>query len=543
MSFPAPRFNVTRFNGVMPKTKFLDSLAPPPPAKDASPKFQRRLASPLRFKDHQTEWANRITQILNEDYCYLDTSMMGTGKTITAIAIAIYFGLKIIGVVPANTISNWEKECRTYGLSDDMFDFISFDSLAGNSIHHTEKYVKRVEHTDSKGNRQTRFDVTEEFRQNVESGVLLIIDEVQKIKNEKTQFHACRALTSAIYSHGGRSRCAFLSGTPFDKPKHCVTFFKLTPFMVSEKTHEYDQSTKTVTLLGVNELIAACLFFNPEETNKILATQDLSNTTKINVFCIELFSKIINNVIGGANKIPEDIYGTDAKNGIYNIHPDFREALKNGIELLSRATRNDNDPDSDKHSLGDVTTALSMIEAAKRWDIARIARQILNSDPRCKLCIGVNFLETVDYLREELKSYGTIKFVGDISQKRRTAIIYDFNSDDMTNRVLIMTTVSGGEGISLHDTTGRHPHHMLINPGYNYIKTAQAAFRTNRVGKKSKTIVRIFYGGDGNSAEPKELSIYKSAQKKNEVVLKAIHKSISEGLNLPGDYEKEIERV
>lgn len=516
--------------------------APEPVSPKPKPITHLPKSVPLVLKPHQTAWFNRIVNdILPYEYSYFDTTKMGLGKTVMALAVAKALGIEeVFGIVPANCVQNWYNESVKYGFDINKVMFISFESLIGKSTHlPNNKFIERADFVGPKGKTISKFTPKREFIDAVNRGILMVFDEIQRLKNPKMHFSACLELCKVIH-RSARSRCAYLSGTPFCKPIHSVNVCRLLGFIRSDKTHTFNSSTRTIELTGAQELIESCMFINPAATEFIVQNVPHSKAGEIPDFCMELFYRVISPFIGGGATKIEDPHEMDAKNGIYNIHPDFRADLKRGIDLLSSATRSGNLGYEEEHSLGDVNVALNIIETAKRFDIARIVYQWLVEDPSCKVVIAVNFIETVNYLMDTFRDFNPSKLVGEIPTKKRAAIISNFNSIN-NNRVLVMTVACGGEGISLHDTTGVSPHHMVISPIYTYIKTAQASFRTDRCGRNSLTKIRIFYGKGENGREPGELSIYHNAESKNKVVHKSINPETSEEIKLPGDYEKEIE--
>ena len=70
----------------------------------------------------------------------------------------------------------------------------------------------------------TTYDVTDSFRAVVRDGVLLIFDEIQKLKNSslktKAAFTLIKTLIGINNMEGTHSRVGLLSATPADKVIH-----------------------------------------------------------------------------------------------------------------------------------------------------------------------------------------------------------------------------------------------------------------------------------------------------------------------------------
>ena len=75
---------------------------------------------------------------------------------------------------------------------------------------------------------KVEFKPTPFFLQMVEEGLLLIVDEIQNIKNISNQFHACQALMKPILEQSLEkpSRILLLSGSPIDREHHALHLFR-----------------------------------------------------------------------------------------------------------------------------------------------------------------------------------------------------------------------------------------------------------------------------------------------------------------------------
>jgi len=75
--------------------------------------------------------------------------------------------------------------------------------------------------------------------------------------------------------------------------------------------------------------------------------------------------------------------------------------------------------------------------------------------------------------------------------EERTRIIDDFQSG--AAKVILVSLMAGGAGISLHDDKGIAPRQSLISPSYSAIDLVQAIGRIWRAGSHSKATQRIIY--------------------------------------------------
>ncbi|HEU4617099.1 MAG TPA: strawberry notch C-terminal domain-containing protein, partial [Gammaproteobacteria bacterium] len=87
-------------------------------------------------------------------------------------------------------------------------------------------------------------------------------------------------------------------------------------------------------------------------------------------------------------------------------------------------------------------------------------------------------------------------FNGDVPAKQRRANVAEFNDDAAGPRVILVQSAAGKEGISLHDTTGKHQR-VLLNLGLPTQPTTaiQQEGRIYRVGQRSDAAFRYFNTG------------------------------------------------
>ena len=103
--------------------------------------------------------------------------------------------------------------------------------------------------------------------------------------------------------------------------------------------------------------------------------------------------------------------------------------------------------------------------------------------------------QTLDYSmpREQLaKAFGkdnVLFFSGNESSKEKNAAIKEFNSDDSGKNIIVIQEASGKEGISLHDTTGKHQRVCItLALPQSPITALQIEGRTYRIGNESNAI-------------------------------------------------------
>ena len=101
----------------------------------------------------------------------------------------------------------------------------------------------------------------------------------------------------------------------------------------------------------------------------------------------------------------------------------------------------------------------------------------------------------IDVIKENFG--GNVGFVnGSETEKKKNDAISSFNDDDSNINLIMVTVDAGKEGISLHDTTGKHPR-VLINIGLPTKPTAviQLEGRIYRIGQASNAMFRYLLTG------------------------------------------------
>lgn len=200
----------------------------------------------------------------------------------------------------------------------------------------------------------------------------------------------------------------------------------------------------------------------------------------------------------------ENIVGNyDVKNGFYDISGDNEQRLQTAVDELAQSVHFDKTTKLIYPTIWDgsaVSAALVHIEKAKAFDFARVATRILMDDDRNKVIISVNYTSTITEIQNLLIFYDPLILNGKVTPKKRGIIIQQFN-DNPEVRVLIMPTVIGCVGISLHDTRGDSPRWMLISPSYKLLEVVQLTARIYRNGVASNATVRMFYGKGSGTTE------------------------------------------
>ena len=268
--------------------------------------------SSVTLKTSQIDHYLRTENILKSNHCYIDCSVMGAGKTIIGNAHAIRLNLPILAITNKSGSLSWRRECALANVPlINVITYQSLRSVKGKQPKHG--YLHRIENDG-----QVNFSATPAFTELVKKGVLLVIDEIQNIKNTSDQFKACKALTTALLSIGGKSRFAMLSATPFDKEEHAINLLRVMGFIQSTKLFIFHKDTQSIQLIGAQEIINVCRHFNNTKTIQV-QRENPPNRDNIPRLCYRLYVDVIKPRLVSSMSSPVIMATKDAKNGYYRM--------------------------------------------------------------------------------------------------------------------------------------------------------------------------------------------------------------------------------
>ncbi len=517
---------------------------------------------------HQIELSEKLSYILENNHGFITSSPVGSGKTYVTLWLAKKFGFSLVVICPVTIKHIWEQLAQKFGVH--IVFIMSYESLAGNETHGIKhNYLTRTEST-YKGKSNPIFEATEDFLKIVDKGVLMVFDEYQKIKNPNTYYKACNALLKPILypdEHiSGLSRFALLSGTPYDKITHAIYNLKILGYIQSPKLYRKIGGIVSYKKYGLGELITLCKQINRTLTKQLIAQYGItvdsietlvyklySNIVKYNISASMTSEKnpmITNDIANGFFKItrPENLAAIEYSMGVIieRVLPKLKKNIeefgnKTMLQLL-KISENRHIPEIDDENIEEPLDLLSLmnfhlkrIEFNKAYDYTRIAKYILDMNKNNKVIISINYKDTISEVSEILAEYRPLVLDGSVKESDRAEIIRKFNEDSQY-RVLVMSTKTGGVGISLHDIVGNFPRFMILGPSYNFIDITQAAGRIVRTGQASDSWIRIFYTKDSP-----ELNLLTALANKSDVLKGAIDDNVSESILLIGDYPTFIE--
>ena len=485
----------------------------------------------IQLFDTQINHFTRAVSILLNNHCFIDTSVMGSGKSFIIMALSQYFDIPLLVFCPGVVEGMWRSYMKDHSIKDfGENSVITYTSLVGKEGHPSKfDIIRRNDNIRGIG----KFTATENFHQIIKHGALVVFDEAHSLKNNSDQFKACTALTRAMISTVSSSRFCVLSATLMDKEEQACNMVKFLGFVTGDKMYDLDRETKKVIPHGLGQLIETCKKYDENKTNLILSGNSLKIKKNIKLIVFKLFTEVIKNRVMSSMIPPVIKAKKDAKNGYYKMPKKNMILLDQAISELASATNfNVSNEDVDNTNLGGITTALVKIEAAKISTFARLARERLSREKNSKVICCLNYVkENLPDLVDLLKDYEPLVLYGKIEIKFRDSIIKAFQTDP-TRRLLICNIKIGGIGISLHDIVGNSPRTMYVSPNYSIQDSHQAGGRIYRVGTLSTATIRFVYG----AGKKKETGILMALAKKTNV-LKASTGENNKDVRYPGEYE------
>lgn len=491
------------------------------------------MSKELILKKHQEQHFWRIASILTKHKYYMDFSRMGTGKTYVASAIAEMLELDIFLVHPVSAKGAWES-MKEYGIK--FVAMISYQSLRGTEVHpprhgYLERSVELKKDKKGKLKKKTVFVATQKFKDLVSKGILLVFDEGQSIKNKSDQGKAARALSLAI---GGASKCAFLTGSPYDKEEHSENILRLLSILTKKRLVWNNPRTGEKVPEGLYEVIDYCKSLDPDTSTEILEKYPSLEVSAVKArsICHELFSIIVKSHLY-SEMMPEKSFPLHVEESYIIMNGAELEELKGGIDYLARAARyNGKDVDAKEIEWGAVTLALKAIELSMTESLLKFTEHLLK-DSKNKVILCVTFLDTVSLLMKRLSKYSPLLIEGSVKDTARIERCNLFNTLPK-HRVLVSTIKTGGISLSLHDTVGNAPRHMVLIPTYSIIDAYQASGRIHRTDLKSDAYFYMLYGTDKDK-KVKVTPILNALTRKKDVLKSLITKQ-SQVYMLPGEF-------
>ena len=419
----------------------------------------------------QAEACEFFTKCLRTYTNTLDTSDVGTGKTVVASHIAkdllwkeqypnphfsspFVEGVdpprifsKVAVICPKAVIPAWERELEETGI-EPLF-VLNYEKIRMGRTEFMSKRGKKI------------------MTWNIPENTLVLVDEIHKCKGAYTQN---AQLLISLVQQGFRVHG--MSATAAEDPTEMRALGYMLGLHSLNKNN--DQLKNWYGWMKIN----GC---DQDHWNKWY----LLNRSKL--------EDVKNSIYGtcGYNLTVADFPDSFRNNRVFVERIKFSEAeaIKRAYKTLNITPDiiekfiDDGTVEDSEFILVNILRARQLTEALKCPDIVDMANDLAQKN---SVVVFVNFRDTVNTLCDRL---GCERIEGGQSIGDRQKIIDDFQSDK--NHIIVVNIAAGGTGLSLHDTIGNRPRVSLICPSYNAKEYAQTLGRIHRNGAKSDALQKI----------------------------------------------------
>ena len=383
----------------------------------------------------------------------LDTSHVGTGKTVVAAHLAKSLNRPVAVLCPKAVIPSWERELKETGI-DPLF-VLNYEKIRTGKTEWMSKRGKKI----------MKWDLPED--------TLVLVDEVHKCKGPYTQ-NAQLLVSLVAQGHPIHA----MSATAAEDPT------EMRPLGFALGLHSLNKPTDTTRSWFSWMMQYGCMQ-NEWNAWELRANSKLSDLNKV------MYSKNVKRLT--VDDFPDSFkvnrvfvepvaFGSAAK--IAKAYKDL------GItpEIITRLLEDGTVEDSD-WVLVNLLRARQLAESLKAKDMADMAKDYVEQGH--SVVLFINFTETATTLQQLLKCPA---IVGGQTAADRQQIIDDFQDDK--EHVIVVNIAAGGTGISLHDVNGNRQRISLISPTFNVKDHLQALGRIHRNGAKSDAIQKILVASD-----------------------------------------------
>ena len=430
-----------------------------------------------KLKRHQMEHYNNLVQALKMQRYVCDSSLMGSGKTYTAVATCLRLGLSLTVVCPKSVVPTWKQVSKVFGIPAFI---INYTKLQMNNplLVKGDKW---------------KYIPTEFAKERIRQGTLLVFDEAQNMKNKSNRFDAGVMLAKEIYKvENKRSRVMLLSATAVDKMEQLENVCRLLGIIKSDTLARYDIQRGYI-LTGLSEFLDACPI---KESEKKYYLKSINKTNKFqrlfDLFLIHIKPKCFFSMPN-----PE-IEGTlDVKNGYYYISKEatvkMGELMGNLNTILYQIEKFQEGQikwDPNNNPWTHLKNCYKKMEHIKAKDMCIEAKKLLVPNKKNKVVLVYFYTQSITDSAETLKDYNPLILNGKTKDREETIRLFN---EDPKHRVLVCNLKVGSEGISLHDTIGDSPRFMLISPNWFVMHMHQVSYRIYRTGTIGTATVRYFY--------------------------------------------------
>lgn len=454
----------------------------------------------IELLDYQKGHVHELRQVLKHSWFAFDFSLLGLGKTYTSAKISEDYD-HVIVIAPLSVAQKWIQLKKDYHLENVKY-IGTYQSMRGENFPYL-KFDKE----------NGKFTPTEKLIHLAQTQKLLVvIDEVQNIKNKSLQNQAAKALVGPICNLSPkRSKFLGLSASPLDKDSHVQQLYNFLGFNEKEMCNgntEYPLVSQTIREINI-----------AKDAN--------------------FFAKIFGNFQGDFKKrfvrrmpIQERNVHLNIFNAYYPIvGPDNAVALGQAMNrfndlLLGRPGENPN-----PKKLAMLSVIMHSIESAKIDTIVKAVKDRFKEKESEKIVVMVNYTDSVRKLEQDLEMFKPLTLTGSVTGPKRHEILKKFQEHNSTHKLLVGNLKVLSTGIDLDDTDGKFPRFCIVSPNYNYLDLYQLNHRFLRAFTKSDSEIHYFF----IHGTPEKRLLANIARKKG-ILAKVADDQVMAKVKLPGDF-------
>jgi len=388
-----------------------------------------------------------------EDINTIDSSAVGTGKTVVAAHLTRNLGGEVAVICPKAVIPSWERELKETGI-EPLF-VLNYESIRRGRAPFMSKRGKKI------------------MQWHLPKGTLILIDEIHKCKGAFTQN---AQLLISLVQQGYRIHG--MSATAAEDP----TEMRALGYMLGlHSLNKTESNLKSWYGWMYNNGCA------PDQWKKWrLITKKKLDSIKQGIYGVTGHKLTVDDFPDSFrnNRVFIENVEFSDKKGIQKIYRDLDITPEIVTQYIEEGTVGDSE-----WALVNILRARQLTEAVKVPDIVNMAEDLI--DQGNSVVIFVNFKDTVKALCSQLNCSS---IEGGQTIKARQQIIDDFQEDQ--ENVLVVNISAGGTGLSLHDINGKRPRVSLICPSYSAKEFAQTLGRIHRNGAKSDALQKILVAVD-----------------------------------------------
>lgn len=393
---------------------------------------------------------DRLQQGINT----LDSSSVGTGKTVVASHTARLLGVPCAVICPKSVIPSWERELVETGVSPEFV--LNYEKIRRGKTPYMTKRGKKL------------------MKWLLPKDTVVFVDEIHKAKGHYTQ--NAQLIISLVQQgyriHGmGATACedptemralGYMLGlhslNKSENNKRSWFSWMLAHGCVKDQWNQWRSISRSRLVDISKSIYGVC--------GHKLTVEDFPDSFRQNRVFVEPTQ------FGNTDQIIKAYDDLDITPAVVEAYIEDRTSLSNSEYVIVNILR-----------------ARQLAESFKIPDLADMATELVNQGN--SVVLFVNFKESVDALCAQL-SCGRID--GKQSGKERQEVIDAFQED--RDHVVVANVAAGGTGVSLHDTHGNRPRVSLISPSFSAKDHLQTLGRIHRNGAKSDALQKILVAAD-----------------------------------------------